>query len=102
MKAGLEQTPLQKYLPIMQTTVAINTDELDERFLAGVKSMFPHRVVKISVEEELDETERLLADPARKAALLKALAEVDAGNVVTFTYEEFVAFSRKLQAEHAA
>lgn len=87
----------------MQTTVAINTDDLDERFLAGVKSMFPNRLVKISVEEDLDETDRLLADPVRKAALEKAIADANAGqNLVTFTYEEFLAFSKKLQAEYAA
>ena len=86
----------------MQTTFAINTDELDERFLTGVKSLFPHRQVKICVEEEQDETERLLANPRMKAALEKSIAQADAGELVTFTYEEFLALSQKLQAQHAA
>lgn len=86
----------------MQTTIAINTDELDERFLAGVKTLFPHRQVTICVEEEMDETERLLANPRMKAALEKSIAQADSGQLVTFTYDEFLAFSRKLQAEHAA
>lgn len=86
----------------MQTTIAINTDELDERFLAGVKTLFPHRQVTICVEEEMDETERLLANPRMKAVLEKSIAQADSGQLVTFTYDEFLAFSRKLQAEHAA
>ncbi|MFM8469440.1 MAG: hypothetical protein ACKODH_05640 [Limisphaerales bacterium] len=86
----------------MQTTFAINTDELDERFLAGVKTMFPHRQVTICVEEKLDETEWLLANPRMKAALEKSIAQADSGELVTFTYEEFLALSQKLQAEHAA
>lgn len=86
----------------MQTTFALNTDELDERFLAGVKSMFPHRQVTICVGEEPDETERLLANPRMKAHLEKSLAQADAGELVTFTYEEFLALSKRLQAEHAA
>lgn len=86
----------------MQTTFAMNTDELDERFLTGVKSMFPHRQVTISVAEEVDETERLLANPRMKAALEESIGQADTGELVTFTYEEFIALSQKLRAEHAA
>ncbi len=86
----------------MQTTFAINTDELDERFLAGVKTMFPHQHVTICVEKKLDETERLLANPRMKAALEKSIAQADSGEVVSFTYDEFLALSQKLHAQHAA
>jgi hypothetical protein len=68
----------------MQTTFAINTDELDERFLAGVKTMFPHRQVTIAVNDEADETEYLLSDPARKERLLRAIDDINHGrNLVT-------------------
>lgn len=86
----------------MQTTFAINTDKLDERFLAGVKTMFPHRQVTICVEEELDETERLLANPRTRAALEKSISQADAGELIKFTYEEFLALSQKLHTERAA
>ncbi len=69
----------------MTTTFAVNTDELDERFLASVKAMFPHQTVEIAVSNptEMDETEYLLSTPANRERLLKAIADVEAGrNIV--------------------
>ena len=69
----------------MTTTFEVHTDQLDERFLASVKAMFPHRTVEIAVSEplEMDETEYLLSTPANRERLLKAIADVEAGrNIV--------------------
>lgn len=70
----------------MTTTFEVHTDQLDERFLASVKAMFPRRTVTIAVrdEEERDTTEYLLSDPARRERLLKAIEDVENGrNIVT-------------------
>ena len=70
----------------MTTTFEVHTDQLDERFLASVKAMFPHRTVAIAVSEpaEMDETDYLLSTPANRERLLKAIGDVESGrNIVT-------------------
>ena len=68
----------------MQTTYTLNTDDLDERFLASIKAAFPRRQVKIEINDERDETEYLLSEPARKARLLGAIDDINHGcNLVT-------------------
>ncbi len=68
----------------MQTTYTVNTDELDERFLASIKAAFPRRQVKIEVNDDAEETEYLLSDPARKERLLLAIDDINHGrNLVT-------------------
>ena len=68
----------------MTTTFEVHTDQLDERFLASVKAMFPQRTVTIGVrDDDMDETEYLLSTPANRERLLKAIADVEAGrNIV--------------------
>ncbi len=68
----------------MQTTYQLNTEELDDRFLSSIKAAFPHRKVTIAVNDEVDETEYLLSDPARKERLLRAIDDINHGrNLVT-------------------
>ena len=71
------------YLPPMQTIFRLNTDELDEQFLASVRATFPHKEIKIAVAE-VDETAHLRRSEANRERLLRALADVEAGrNLVT-------------------
>ena len=71
------------YLPPMQTIFRLNTDELDEQFLASVRATFPHKEIEIAVAE-VDETAHLLRSEANREHLLRALADVEAGrNLVT-------------------
>ena len=71
------------YLPPMQTIFRLNTDELDEQFLASVRATFPHKEIEIAVAE-VDETAHLLRSEANRERLLRALADVEAGrNLVT-------------------
>ena len=66
----------------MTTTFQLNADELDAVFVERVKATFPHKLIEIVVTEA-DETSSLLADPARRERLLRAVADVEAGqNVV--------------------
>ncbi len=62
---------------IFQTTV----EELDESFLASVRAAFKAGSIEISVSEA-DETAYLLRQPANRAHLLSAVADVDAGRSV--------------------
>lgn len=66
----------------MYTTFHINADELDEKFLKIVKKIFNRKAVAITVEEEMDETEYLLASPANRKMLERALRSADTGNLV--------------------
>ena len=69
----------------MTTIFEVHTDQLDERFLASVKAMFPHQAVEIEVSDStaMDETEYLLHTPANRERLLKAIADIEAGrNIV--------------------
>ena len=64
---------------IFQTTV----EELDESFLESVRAAFKGGSIAICVTEA-DETAYLLRQPANRARLLRAVADIDAGrNVVT-------------------
>ena len=68
----------------MQTTYQLNTEELDDRFLSSLKAAFPRRKVTIAVNDETDETEYLLSDPARKERLLRAIDDINQGrNLIT-------------------
>lgn len=51
-------------------------------------------VVMVSLEDwaSMDETTYLLSSPANKAALLKAIAQIDEGKVVVKTMEELRAY----------
>ena len=52
-------------------------------------------VVMVSLEDwaSMDETTYLMASPANKAALMRALAEADAGKGITMTMAEFEAMA---------
>ena len=49
----------------METTIRINTDLLTPEILEGIKMMFPHRIVEITIHPA-DETEYILKNPAYK------------------------------------
>lgn len=66
----------------MTTTYRLHVDELGPAFIERVKAAFPQKTIEIQVTEA-DETDELLADPARRERLLRAAADVAAGrNVV--------------------
>jgi len=47
----------------METTIRINTDQLTSDIIDGIKKMFPHRIVEITIQPA-DETEFILSNPA--------------------------------------
>ena len=66
----------------MVTIYRLNADELDTNFLESLRAAFPHKEIEIAVAEA-DETEYLLRSPANRERLLRAVADVEAGqNIV--------------------
>ncbi len=55
----------------MYTLYKINSDELNENFIAAIKAQFPHQTIEIAISEssqiEQDETDYLLKSPVNKA-----------------------------------
>ncbi len=47
----------------METTIRINTDELTQEVIEGIKKMFPHKTVDITIQSA-DATEYILTNPA--------------------------------------
>jgi hypothetical protein len=58
----------------METTIRINTDQLTIEILDGIKKMFPHRVVNITIQPA-DETEYILNNPAYASELQERIEE---------------------------
>lgn len=70
----------------MYTLYKINSDELNENFIAAVKAQFPHQTIEISISDisqvEQNETAYLLGDPVNKARLLDAIAQVEKNQLI--------------------
>lgn len=66
----------------MYTSFHIKANELDERFLKALKTMFKSKTISIVVEEETDETEYLLRSPANRKKLQESIAQADRGELV--------------------
>jgi len=52
----------------METTIRINTDELTQEVIEGIKKMFPHKTVDITIQSA-DATEYILTNPAYASEL---------------------------------
>jgi len=76
----------------MYTLYKINSDELNENFIAAIKAQFPHQTIEISISEiqqiEQDETAYLLNNPVNKARLLAALAHVENDQLIDVEIEK--------------
>jgi hypothetical protein len=51
------------YLYPMEATIRIHTDELNNDFIEGIKKMFPHKIIEITVQPA-DETEFINSNSA--------------------------------------
>ncbi len=60
----------------METTIRINTDQLTVDIIEGIKKMFPHKTVDITIQTA-DETEYILSNPAYARELEERMAEYE-------------------------
>ncbi len=56
----------------MEATIKINTDNLTGEILEGIKKMFPHKTVEITIQPA-DETEYISSNPAYADELLQRI-----------------------------
>ena len=61
----------------METTIRINTDMLTQDIVDGIKKMFPHKTVDITIQNA-DETEYILSNPAYANELTARIEEYEA------------------------
>lgn len=61
----------------METTFKINTDSITPDFIEGIKLLFPHKTVEITIQSA-DETEYILSKPVYAQVLQDRIAEYEA------------------------
>ncbi|TAF96321.1 MAG: hypothetical protein EAZ32_09205 [Cytophagia bacterium] len=78
----------------MTVTYQLTEAEFDYQLFRRIKAQFSRRnnslKIKIEIEEtETDETEAIMANPAYYQELLRRKASVEAGNIISFTPQQF-------------
>ena len=63
----------------MQVAYRLNANDLDINFLESIKKLFKEKrlYINISIDEQEDETEYLLSNPANASRLLKAINNIE-------------------------
>ena len=73
----------------MKATYRIRANELDEKFIEGIKTTFGEQEIEIVVSD-MDDTDYLLQSPANKERLLKAIENVNRGeSLVSYKTDAF-------------
>ena len=76
----------------MYTLYKMNSDDLNENFIAAIKAQFPHQTIEISIsgiqQVEQDETAYLLDNPINKARLLAAITQVENNQLIDVDIEK--------------
>ena len=67
----------------MITTYHLNTNELTVDFLKAIKSLYKGKTASITVEDEIDETEYLLASETNSNILHESLNQAEKGELIT-------------------
>ena len=60
----------------METTIKINTDSITPDFIEGIKKLFPHQTVEITIQPA-DETAYILNNPAYARVIEERIAEYE-------------------------
>ena len=72
----------------MNTIIKMNSDQLDQDFVAAIKKLFRNQEIEISIRS-LDETEYLLKNDTNKNHLYESIEEYHKGKVKVFSLDEF-------------
>lgn len=60
----------------METTFKINTDSLTPEFIEGIKKLFPHKTVEITIQPA-NETDYILSNPVYAKVLIDRISEYE-------------------------
>ena len=60
----------------METTIKINTDAITPEFIEGIKKLFPHKTVEITIQQA-DDTEYILSNPIYSQVLQDRITEYE-------------------------
>ena len=63
----------------MNTTIKINAQELNERFINSIKEMFGNKNIEINISEDVDDTDYLFRSEKNKRILEERMKNVDEG-----------------------
>jgi hypothetical protein len=75
----------------MTATYSLSKAELNADFIESIKNTFKSDRISISVEEEIDETERILQNKALYEKIINAEEEAkEKKNIVRFEENEFI------------
>ena len=73
----------------MVSTYRLNANELTLDLLNAIRLVFKDKEIEINISEAMDETEYLLSSPANKAHLLESIKQLENGEGITMSMEEF-------------
>ena len=74
----------------METTIRINTDNLTADIIEGIKKLFPHKTVEITIQPA-DETEYILSNSDYAMELSERISDYETKKqVVTLKAEDLV------------
>jgi hypothetical protein len=75
----------------MTATYSLSKAELNADFIESIKNTFKSDRISISIEEEIDETERILENKALYEKIMNASEEANKKkNIVRFKENEFI------------
>ena len=74
----------------METTIKINTDAITPEFIEGIKKLFPHKTVEITIQT-VDETDYILSNPEYTRVLEERIKAYEAKEkVISLKVDEII------------
>ena len=67
----------------MLTTYRLSVNELSGDFIKSIKTLYKNKVIDITVETAMDETEYLLQSEENRKMLIESISQIERGEVVT-------------------
>ena len=77
----------------MISTYHINEKELTAEFLKNIKSLFKNKTLTLTIAEEMDTTDYLLASPANKKHIQKSTSDLQKGKGTEMTIAQLKKFA---------
>ncbi len=72
----------------MTTTIELNANELNINLLKSLKTMFKDRVITLTIDSKMDETDYLNKSEANRLVLEKSIAQLRNGRIKTVSIED--------------